>query len=176
MVGAAVEMFPELHQVMTNILPDNVQREDAGTGGAGAAAAEGEPDRRAQAKRAGQALYVNSKGGQKKLLKVQREATAAAAVSSAVTSAVSSVMSDVLMPALAQQAGGEEKEHRARTDEAESKSASLALSQQQGSARRKWTEELKAEEALGESGDAWQKEWLKKQIKELQAAMMSGSD
>ncbi|CAN0174827.1 unnamed protein product [Scytosiphon promiscuus] len=171
-VGAAVEKFPELHQVMTNLLPDNVQREDAGTGGAGSVAAEGGPDRRAEAKRAGQDLYVNTKGGQKKLLKAQREAAAAAVVSSAVTSAVSSVMSDVFMPALSQQAGGGENEHRARTDEAESMSASLALSQQQGSARRRWTEELRAEEALGERGDEWQKNWLKKQLKELQAAMM----
>lgn len=169
MVGAAVELFPELHQVMTNLLPEDVQREDAGIGGAGAAAAEGGPERRAEAKRAGQALYATTKGGQKK----QREATAAAAVSSAVTSAVSSVMSDVLMPVLAQQGGGGDAEHRSRTDEAESMSASLALSQQQGVARKKWTEELKVEEAR-EDRDEWQINWLKKKLQELQTAMMSG--
>ena len=158
-VGVAVEIFPELHQV--NLLPEGVQREDAGTGGGGA---EGGAEQRETAKRAGVALYNLTRNGQRKLLKSQkRESRAALAVSTAVTDAVFSVMTDVVMPAL--------MDARARTEEAASKSAVLSLALEQRQAHQAWSDELKEEEALGEDGNSFRKGWLQKKISELEATM-----
>ena len=130
-VGAAVEMISELHQVMRNLLPEGVQREDAGTGEGGAV---GGAEQRETAKRAGAAPYNLTRNVQRKLVKSHRESSAASAVSTAVTDAVSSVMADTVIPALAQNSPPAGVDVRARTEKSVSKSAALALVREQGQA------------------------------------------
>lgn len=168
-IGAAVEKFPELHQVMTNLLPDGVQREDAGTGGA---SAEGGAVSRATAKRQGSDLYNDSKK-ERKAGKSERERKTSEAVSAAVKGAVTSVISDVVMPALAQGNGPNESVYRTRTEEAESKSAALSFARQQAATYEEWTNKLKDFEAQEGGGAAapFMHAWLVKKVAELEESM-----
>lgn len=168
-IGAAVDKFPELHQVMTNLLPDGVQREDAGTGGGTAA---GGAASRVAAKREGAELYDNTKKGRQSG-KFERERRATEAVSTAVKGAVTSVMADVVMPAIGQGNGSNASVFRNQTEESESKSAALSFAQQQVTAYERWTtkpQELEAKEG-GVEAKPFLHSWLVKKVAELEGSM-----
>lgn len=173
MIGAAVEMFPELHQIMTNLLPEGVQREDNGTGGGGAGGgAAGGASSRAAAKRAGADLFNKSKSGQRKTEKAERERKAAGAISTAVSGALSTVMTE-LIPSLSGGGGGDAAA-RDKAEKAAAQSATLALAQERGEAHARWTvqlRELTLQLVEGEE-EPFKVGWLKKQIKDLETAMM----
>ncbi|CAN0429555.1 unnamed protein product [Pylaiella littoralis] len=85
LVGEAIKKYPELDQACNALLPEDVQREDDGTGAA--AGETGGAERRASAKREGERLHGMKRAGKKKAKKDERAQSVADATEKAVSSA-----------------------------------------------------------------------------------------
>lgn len=158
-----MEEFPELKDVWSKLLPQDVQREDDGTGAAtgGAEAGSTPSERRANAKREGEAAFDKTRQGKK-----QKKLTAqATAMKEAVSEAVKG-FETMLSPQQQQQ----ESEWRRKTDEHESKSAGIALDDADIlQAHEQFTDKLeKKKEAKDGGGNAARMKLLRKKIANLE--------
>ncbi|CAN0290394.1 unnamed protein product [Scytosiphon promiscuus] len=137
LMGETVAQFEELLQVVDQLLPEGVQREDDGTGGGGSTDVGGcgdepqtvtGPARRAAAKRQGVEMLAESRKKHKAARKTARAKEAEQTANNCVTNALSA-MSGMFSPA-----PGAGSKWRDITDQADSESAQLDLSLKQGQA------------------------------------------
>lgn len=164
LVGAAIKLYPELEQVSSSLIPQGAQRENNGAGAA--TGGTGGAERRAAAKREGDRLHVDRTA--KKQVKKEKQAQG---VAESTQAAVKAAVSEIA-PLLQQQSS--DNTWRQKTDEADSRSAAITLSQDILSAHQKFTKELAAEDALGSAGNNARKMYISKQIASLEKAMNEG--
>ncbi|CAN0463993.1 unnamed protein product, partial [Hapterophycus canaliculatus] len=169
-MGETVSMFPELLQVVDQLLPAGVQREDDGTRGVGSTDVGGAPPvtgvaRRAAAKRTGEALHDDNRKKQKEIRKTARAKEAEDTANKCVSNALSA-MSGLFSPA----AGGGSK-WRDMADQAESASAQLDLRLKQGRAYKDISELLAQVTEKDPEGVSVMARFYKQELGNLEAAM-----
>lgn len=175
-MGETVAQFEELLQVVDQLLPEWVQREDDGTGGGGSTdvGVGGDGDdsppltgaaRRAAAKRKGQELHADNRGQQKEARKTARVKEAEQTANKCVSSALSS-LSGLFPPAT----GGGNK-WRDITDEADSASAQLDLRLKQAQAYEDFSNRLAKVMDGDPGGVSVMARFYKKELLNLERAM-----
>lgn len=163
LVGEAIKKYPELDQVCNALLPEDVQREDDGTGAAAGEA--GGAERRASAKREGERLHGMNRAGKKKAKKDERAQSVADATEKAVSSAIAG-MAPLLASMKPDTANG-----RPQTDDPERQVAEIVLADECMTAHENWSKELAEEEKKGEEGSVFRKKFMRERIESLEKRM-----
>ncbi|CAB1104019.1 unnamed protein product [Ectocarpus sp. CCAP 1310/34] len=171
-LGCAIEKYPELDQVCNNLLPEDAQREDDGTGeGDGCT---GGAERRAAAKREGARLYEQNRRGTKQKKQGRRQS-----VAEATSVAMKTALLDIepLLP----RGGSEESEWRLKQEEEESKSAVLdtkaaeyALQKAMCADHQKCSEQIVEEKEKKRPGYQTRVKFMEQMVAMLEKEMFGG--
>lgn len=169
-------MFPELLQIIDQALPEDLQREDDGLGQSdspddvvGDADDDARPTaatRRENAKRKGRDLHAANRG-----TKAKAKRTARMREAEEIGGTITDKLVRGMTPLFAGQSSASSKYTEA-TDKAESESAQLQLRLSQMDAYKTFRADLNKELAEDPSGTSFQARFLKRQLQELEAAML----
>ncbi|CAN0020324.1 unnamed protein product [Ectocarpus sp. 12 AP-2014] len=169
-LGCAIEKHPELNQVCNNLLPDDAQREDDGTGeGIGCT---GGAERRAAAKREGARLDEQNRRRKK-----GKKKGAGQSVAEATSAAMKTALLDI--EPLLGKVGGPEKsewsskkeEHACKSAEHDSKASGLALHKEMAESHAEFSKNIAKEETEKEEGYQTRVRFLRKMLAGIEKDM-----
>lgn len=159
-----MRQYPELEKVCTNLLPPSAQRQDNGIAGGGGRGVSGAAQR-ALTKREGEEFYNENRGEKKTYKATDRAHGVAETTRKCMSEAVGQ-----LIPLL-QNSQPEESKWRQRTEEATSKSAAIALSEDIVTAHMKFEERLDEEVSKPNGGNRLRIKFLKSRMAALEKEM-----